>query len=159
MEILFSTNAAKEDQGEFSYGPENLNNNDWKGKRSLRAWSEGAAGDGVGEYVELKLNKPAPLSMINIRNGYCSDETLHAANNRIKTLTVTLNGEHSFDAELDGENLYSQKVRVFDYNKPVSTVKLTIKGVYRGNKYNDTCITSISLGSRLAKEPKTYGSR
>ncbi len=148
---------------DISYGPENLTNNDWdpdldEPEAAFRAWSEGAKGDGIGEFLDITPASPQPLTAINLQNGYAKSEALFAANNRVKSLTVTLNGDFSFDAELEDHDLL-QPIFIRGYDKPVSKLRLTIKDVYRGSKARDTCISNLELVRRLAKKPEVQGAR
>ena len=40
------------------------------------------------------------------------------------------------------------------YDQAVKTVRLRINKVYRGTKYQDTCVSLIVLKTKLAKKPK-----
>lgn len=130
----------------FSYGDD------------YRAWSEGAKGDGLGEWLELKTHRAMPLFGIRIQPGYGKSEHLFEANNRPKRVEVELNGEHRFEAILDDRD-ESQMVRVKGYAKPVERVRITIREVYRGARYRDTCVSDVILYARLRKKPEIQGAR
>jgi len=124
----------------------------------FRAWVEGAEGDGLGEALTLTLSKPAPLEAIQIRPGFGKSKELFAANNRPKSLKITLNGTHTFTAGLKDEDL-RQQIGVENFSAPVKTIRLEIAEVYRGSQYRDTAIADVQLITRLNKEPKFQGPR
>lgn len=125
-------------------------------------WVEGVDGDGLGESLTLTVHRPLPLDAIMIMPGYKSTENpeLWTKNNRVAELEVTLNGEHTFTARIPDEKfaeLYPIPVR--GYTKPVTTVKLVIKGVHRGTKDRDTCIAQVEVRAKLEKKPEIRGAR
>ncbi len=126
------------------------------------AWAEGAKDDGVDESITLEVKRPLPLAAILIMPGYRSGEnpSLWKKNNRVAELEITLNGEHTFTAKIPDENfndLYPLPVR--DYDQPVKTVKLVIKGVHRGTAARDTCISALRLKGKLTEKPEIKPAR
>jgi hypothetical protein len=126
------------------------------------AWVEGVEGDGIGESIALKVRRPLPLDTILIIPGYHSREnkTLWKKNNRVAELEVNLNDEHTFTARIPDEEFEkAYPIPVRDYAKPVTTVKLTIKGVHKGTAARDTCISSLMLRGTLTEKPKIKPAR
>lgn len=129
-------------------------------------WAEGSEGSGIGESLTLTLTKPLDISQIGIIPGYHKSETLYFANNRVAALKIEINGESEINQDIPDEYNYNSArspkayfyIDISKYNKPVKTLKLTITKVYKGNKYDDTCITSILLRKTI-KDPKFQGSR
>ena len=142
--------------GEHKYEVENI-----KGIESFVAWAEGVEGDGIGENITLTVHRPLPLDAILIMPGYRGeDKELWGKNNRVAELEVTLNDEHTFKASIpDEEFAAAYPIPVRGYSKPVSTVKLTIKGVHRGSVARDTCISAIDLQAVLSKKPMIQPAR
>lgn len=105
------------------------------------AWCEGRAGDGIGEYVEFSFDHPIKISTVVISNGYGKSNKSFLENNRIKKVRLTADGGASTDAVLQ-DTPKEQSVR---FSAPVRTksVKLTILDVYKGSKYQDTCISDM----------------
>ena len=147
--------------------PEGNRNYDVKNIKGLTIgnWAEGVEGDGIGENITLTVHRPLPLDAIMFRSGY-HDRFYDrkgeewAKRNRVAELEITLNGEHTFVAAIPDERfigLYPIPVR--GYAKPVTTVKLVIKGVHRGTGPHDTCISQVSLRAKLAQKPKYKQSR
>lgn len=103
-------------------------------------WVEGADGAGIGESVTITFNKEIPA--VSVLNGFTdiSNLKLYKQNPRVKTLLVE-----------DLTNGTSKEVFFRDYayfnciefDKPTQKVRLTIKEVYEGTKYSDTCISAV----------------
>jgi hypothetical protein len=143
-------------QGDHKYDVENI-----KGMEADTTWAEGAEGDGIGENIALKVNRPLELDALMIMPGYrAQDAALWSKNNRVAQLEVTLNGEHTFAVAIPDEkfaNAYPIPVR--GYAKPVSVVKLVIKAVHRGTAAHDTCISRVELRAKLSKKPEIRPAR
>ena len=125
-------------------------------------WAEGAKDDGIGESITLDVKRPLPLYGILIRPGYYEygREDVWRKNNRVAALEITLNDEHTFTESIPDERFEDPYlIRVRDYTKPVSKIKLVIKGVYRGTQFRDTCISLVELRAPLAKKPEVHGAR
>ena len=123
-------------------------------------WAEGVEGDGVGENITLTVHKPKPLDAIMIIPGYKDfDKTLWAKNNRVAELEITLNGEHTFTAQIPDEQFQERyPIPVRGYEKPVDTVKLVIKKVHPGTS-GDTCISEVQLRTKLSQKPTIQSAR
>jgi hypothetical protein len=129
--------------------------------RFLAPWAEGAPGHGVGEWVELAPTKPVPLIALQITPGFSSpgdNRKLFDANGSPTRVEILLNEEHAFTATL-GNQPRGQLIPVLGYTKPVSRIRITIREVRPGTKYEDACITRVALYERLAKAPEHYGAR
>jgi hypothetical protein len=125
-------------------------------------WAEGAEGDGIGESIMLDVKRPLPLYGILIRPGYYEygRDDVWRKNNRVAALEITLNDEQTFTQSIPDERFESPYlIRVPDYTKPVSKVKMVIKGVHRGTQFRDTCISLVELRAPLAKKPEIKGAR
>lgn len=124
-------------------------------------WAEGAAGHGVGEWVELVPRKPRPLLALEVHPGFQGGDPkakLFEKNGRPARVSILLNGEHRFEATL-GDGPDAQLIPIVGYTKPVSRIRVTILEVFPGTKYEDTCISRIVLYDLLAKPPEFQGSR
>ena len=125
-------------------------------------WAEGVEGDGIGESITLNVKRPLPLYGILINPGYWdpgSDEAWKK-NNRVAALEITLNDERTFTETIPDETFHRPYViRVRDYTKPVTKIKMVIKGVHRGTQFRDTCISLVELRAPLSKKPEVHGAR
>ena len=149
--------------GRNTYGPENLND-----ESRDNAWAEGAEGDGIGETLTLTMKQPQKVTRLRIHNGY-GKQPLCQLNNRVKKLAVSINGGAPFMAELtDGRVAIGYEGSFWDsrcwVDLPkdaglVKTVELTIKEVYRGTKFRDTCISAVDVEVPLSKAPPIFPCR
>lgn len=120
------------------------------------SWAEGVPGAGIGETLTLTLAKPSRVSRIGIVNGYAQDQERYDANNRVKRLEVRVNDGKPFAVTVPDERL-TVETYYFDLPEPhrdVKTITLTIAEVYKGTKFDDTCLTHLVLVTPLSKEPK-----
>jgi hypothetical protein len=147
-------------QGKHNYDVVNIK--DDPSREIQTPWAEGVEGDGIGESVTLNVKRPLPLYGILIRPGYYDYDNKDPwkKNNRVATLEITLNDEHSFTETIPDE-WFEQPylIRVRDYAKPVNKVKLVIKAVYHGTQFRDTCISLVELRAPLAKKPEIQAAR
>ena len=100
------------------------------------SWCEGKKDSGTGESVTIRLDAPATVKALYIKNGI-GIQKFWGANNRVKD--VVINGRSYTLKDVPG----FQQVPV-DL-KAVDKIMLTIKSVYRGEKYDDTCIAEIGF--------------
>ena len=103
-------------------------------------WAEGAAGLGIGESISFYLN----ARYIYVMNGYISysKPELYLKNGRVKSAKISFpNSEReSIEVELD-DKPEPQKIDLGDCY--CGRVSLEIVDVYKGTKYDDTCITGL----------------
>lgn len=131
------------------------------------AWVEGKEGDGVGEYLVLKLKKPAPITQIGLIPGYAKSRDAYFNNNRVAQMTAVINGDYKVTSTIPDEftsyNLQHPKayhfIDISGYGKPVNTIKLIIDKVHPGAKFQDTCISEIILRQQLKAKPEHAGAR
>ena len=113
------------------------------------SWVEGVKGDGIGEWVELELLRD--VAGLEIQNGFSMSrtaiegkniDTYYGKNNRVKELLY-----ESKDGATRG------KIRLEDINElqpfPLALRKgiyrFSIGSVYKGTKWEDTCLGEISF--------------
>ena len=116
-------------------------------------WAEGVAGNGEGEWLELNATVPVLLDTLEITNGLAASETLFRANNRIKKLDLSVNGAPPVSVQLP-DQMDPFEIKLPESKDLVRTVRLTIREVYPGTKYQDTCVTRIRLLRNLTKTPE-----
>ena len=149
-------------EGKRHYEVENIKGT----SEEIVPWAEGVKGNGIGESISLDVRRPLPLYGILILPGYWTpdsrprNEDAWWKNNRVAALEITLNGEHTFGARIPNEAFHEPYlIRVADYTKPVIKIKLVIKEIYPGSKFQDTCISLIKLRAALAKKPEVHPAR
>ncbi len=140
--------------GEIRYDPENI-----RERWAENAWSEGAAGPGVGAWLDITPEVPKPLLAIHLRPGYQKEKgNLFKANARPKSIRIELNGAHRYDVEIPDREEQIE-IPVTGYIEPVRKIRLTFTEVYPGDQYQDLCITSLMLHSKLDRKPDVSPAR
>ena len=145
-------------QGKHHYEVKNIKGRSDEGS----PWAEGVDGDGIGESITLNVKRPLPLYGIMMRPGYWeyNNDSLWKKNNRLGALEITLNDEQTFTETIPDETFQNPYlIRVRDYAKPVTKIKMVIKGVHRGTQFRDTCISLVQLRAPLSKKPEIHGAR
>ncbi len=100
------------------------------------SWCEGKKDGGIGESITIKLDSPMAMKMLYIKNGMGVSK-YWAANNRVKEVKIndavyTLKDDPGFQAiTLKG--------------KASDTLTLSIVSVYKGEKWNDTCLAEVAF--------------
>lgn len=97
---------------------------------------------GIGEYLEIEFTKPK--DNLVILNGFVDFDKryLYKANNRVKKAVVTsLDKNNPFEIEYEFEDYvhFSE----INFPKPACKVRFTIKEIYKGEKWDDTCIQAV----------------
>ncbi len=105
-----------------------------------KPWVEAAKGNGEGEYIEIKTD--IEFDNLKILNGYV-DLTrfdLYKKNSRVKIFIIDdLDNNIKSEIELVDEVIFQD----FKLAKPTKHIRLIIKEVYKGDKWEDTCVSSI----------------
>lgn len=111
-------------------------------------WQDGVKGYGVGEWL-LSYNpdgSAVKVSEVTVYNGYQSqkfnknNKDMFLVNSRVSEFTVEFD-----DGSSESFTLKDQKdSQTFTFSERNSCyVRFTVKGVYKGTKYKDTCIGEI----------------
>jgi hypothetical protein len=114
------------------------------------SWVEAAKGDGTDEWVKIEL-KSDVLGMY-VQNGFSMSlthvegkniDTYYEKNNRVEDLVIeSMDGTFSEKIELEDTNAHPQ---YFPVAMPRGIYKFTIRSVYKGSKWNDTCLGEITF--------------
>lgn len=99
--------------------------------------------------LDVKVKPGATVYGIAIRNGYRKDAESYANNSRIRKAKISIDSKPFKTVEFEDMETDFDMV---DFETPlqgVKTVSIEILDVYRGNKYNDVCVTSLSLVGTL----------
>lgn len=119
--------------------PQHLNDGD-----SETAWCEAAQGDGLGQWVEFRLDRPAGIRGFSIVNGYDKKGGFDRwpANGRVQEFRVAVD-DRKFRAKLKD----SRSSQDFTFKEPPrgTRVRITIKSVYPGNRHSDTCLSEVHI--------------
>ena len=136
------------------------------------AWCEGAKDDGVGQSLTITFAKPTMLSSVGMIPMFSKTFAIAESNNRIETVEIATDAG-TFTADFDDfvpvvkkqngvhevrdpcgcgdETCMSRDERIQGGERyaslpaPVKTSKITItiKSIFRGTKYHDTCVSSF----------------
>lgn len=148
--------------GKVIYQPENLGKALFPpdGKESFPGWNyehipyvEGQKGYGEGEKITIST-KERFLSLL-VLNGYVSvsNLSLYKKNSRVKTFIVKdLDNKTEYEVELEDAVMFQE----IYFEEPTANVELIIKDVYKGDKYDDTCISALIPVEQGAAEPFNY---
>lgn len=120
----------------ITYGPELMFD-----RKTDTAWTEGVDGDGVGQYVQIYFDKPLPVRGLQITNGYPKNDDIFKWNSRVRAVSVTTSAGKSGRFTLK-DSQTPQFVPV-PGSGAIAWLRLTIRSVYRGEKYRDTTIAEI----------------
>lgn len=103
-------------------------------------WVEGVEGPGIGEYLECEFK--FKTDEIQILNGFVDFRrpALFKQNNRVKTVLIESENP-KFAKEYTLEDIV--KYNVIKLPARTDKIKITIKDVYKGTLYDDTCLSSI----------------
>ena len=107
-------------------------------------WVENKKDSGIDERLTVVFYEPIKIDEIQIINGFAHKD-YYKKNNRVKTLNI---GFLYTDAGYVREYTLKDNCEDFqsiylDENFTVDALVFTIQDVYRGTKYNDTCIDEI----------------
>lgn len=115
-----------------------------KDKDFSTAWIEAERDAGINETITINYGEEKEISRIGIVPGYGRDGDIYNENNRVKKLTLEFSDGSIVEKDL--EDRYAMHMLDFDQRK-TSSIKITIKEVYSGSKYNDTAISEIDIES------------
>jgi len=134
------------------YSAKNLIDNNPK-----TAWVEGSHdfGKDVKLYLTLsptthggKLEGDYLIDKVAIINGYAKSKKIFKANNRVKKIKFqywSMKEDKEFDLFFTLKD--TSKMQYIKFKKPIyaSNFRISILSVYKGEKYNDTCISEIKV--------------
>lgn len=128
------------------YGPKNVFDDS-----THTVWSEGVDGEGGGEWITFKSKQPVTINSIYMTTGLGSSQIDYENNGRVKTVRVEFSGGEHITLNLKDERNKEQK---FDLGKDIKTegIRFIILDSYKGKKYDDTCIGSISFNEPIIKQ-------
>ncbi len=121
----------------FNYEPAMVSDGDFS-----TAWCR-ASGDTKPSIV-FDFSRPVKADKFGIVPGFARDEKIYKQNNRIKKATLLFDDKDPMEVEFKDE--YGMQFLVLD-GKEFSKIKLVIDDVYKGNKYDDTCISEWDFAS------------
>lgn len=103
-------------------------------------WVEGKDDYGIGEYLDIEFKWAS--DELQILNGFVdfTRMNLYEENSRVKTVLIeSENPKFAKEYELEDIVRYS----LIHLPQKTDKIRITIKDVYPGTKYKDTCLSSI----------------
>ncbi|MCL6592270.1 MAG: hypothetical protein K6U80_20285 [Firmicutes bacterium] len=118
------------------YSVQNLIDNDPK-----TVWVPESKKSGIGEWIEFSFDDPIPVTSINLVNGYAKSDTTFKNNNRIKTVTLEFSDGNKEKISLKD----TMEPQTIEIGKTTQKVRVYIDEVYKGTKYDDTCLSEFDV--------------
>jgi len=126
-------------EGKTQYLVTNLENYDL-----TKPWVEGQKDSGIGCKLIFETDEFDPSNLIIIVNGYFDPQKLYLYNynNRIKKVKIrSLDTQNEFEIIANLKDTYNlQMIRL---PKKTNKLEMTILEVYKGTKYDDTCLSGL----------------
>lgn len=106
------------------------------------SWQEGVDGDGIGQYIDCKLNREYVIRYFAFKLGNWRSDKYYNGNGRPKSVTVTAD-DYTFTFDFPEE----KKEYVIELSEEIkaANVRVTIDSVYKGAYWDDTCITQFHM--------------
>lgn len=105
-------------------------------------WVEAADGPGLGESITLEVWEKIEIDALSVAPGYFV-ESFFKKNNRVKTLSVSFDGGDPIQLEFN--DVMEVQGHTLDKVVGFTSAVFSISDVYKGDKWDDTCIAEISL--------------
>lgn len=126
-------------EGKKHYSPESLGMSELE-----KPWVEGVEGDGIGE--KFFFTRKKRVKNLYFFNGYVSYDKpyLYEFNNRVKEVVIYDELDPSFEKIVRLEDTpRPQKIEI--EGEKLRKLKIEIRDVYEGSKWDDTCINFILI--------------
>lgn len=128
--------------GDYLYPPVNIVDGNFD-----NTWCEADEnGSGIGEALTIEFKEPVSFDEIQIVNGFASKD-YYKKNNRVKSIQLTqVAGKHFQQKEyvLEDDKPDWQSIK-FDLPQTAQTIEIKITDIYKGEKYDDTCLDDVRL--------------
>lgn len=138
IESTYESSVLTDSSGK-DYSAENVTDGDYS-----TTWAEGVDGSGECEWIKLDLGDEYTVTSVDIVNGLVNDNDGYYNNNRVAKVKLEFSDGTSQNAVLDDDEQGAQSIDLYDGVK-TSYVKIIVESVYPGDKYDDTCISSVEL--------------
>jgi hypothetical protein len=110
------------------------------------SWVEGAAGPGVGEWIQFDFPGTVEVSHINMDVGYDRDDDIFYANNRIKRVILSFSTGEQIEMELaDARGMQTIVLARAPIPLQTTFVRISIAAVYAGSRHDDTCLAEVEV--------------
>ena len=106
------------------------------------SWQEGVDGPGIGETIDYTFDRSYQIHSMTFRLGNWASEDFFWMNNRPETMIIWMNDTGYEVTFPDGMTEYAL---LFDGVIEADKVHFEISSIYKGSKYDDTCISDIGI--------------
>lgn len=130
-------------QGKYLYPPINILDGNFD-----TTWCEADQnGSGIGESITIGFEEAVSFDEIEIVNGFASGNNYYTKNNRVKKILLTQTaGKHFQQKEyVLKDNTPTWQSIKFPLDQTAKTITIKILDVYKGEKYDDTCLDCFRL--------------
>ena len=106
------------------------------------SWQEGVSGHGIDEWIRLDLASRGYVQYLRLYLGNWRDASWYEKNNVPKVLEIAM-GDETFTVEFP----YDREEHWVAFSEPVlcDSITFTVKDIYGGSVYDDTCIAEIMI--------------
>lgn len=122
-----------------NYEPQNVFDSNIK-----TAWVEGAAGEGLGEWIEFHADVEQAVSGMWIVNGFNKTEDLYYKNHRVKDIEIVFSDGSSLTRTVADSFEQYQQIP-FGTTVMSKSVRVIIRSTYPGSVDYETCISEIAF--------------
>lgn len=98
----------------------------------------------MGEWSIIELDGTYSVNGLDIRNGYKKSSDLYQKNRKVKQIQLAFSDGSSTTYTLSG-GFDETDVITLEHPIATSNIQFTILETKTGSKYDDTCITEISI--------------
>lgn len=136
----------------FIFHPYNLYDTNTK-----TVYAESVLGDGIGTKIEFLFEDIINLKAIEIFNGFQMTDNGFNENNRVKSIKILSfnNDKINQNIEFQLSDIKEKQILNIKENLIGNKIIIEILSVYKGSKYDDTCISEITLLG-LSKNDNIY---
>ncbi len=128
--------------GKYLYPPINILDGNFE-----NTWCEAdEKGSGLGESITVEFSEPVSFDEIQIVNGFATKD-YYKKNNRVKSILLTQVANKHFQQKeytLKDDIPDWQSIK-FALDQTAQTITIKITDVFKGSKYDDTCLDDIRL--------------
>lgn len=96
----------------------------------------------------IKLKKSENIQSLSIVNGFAKSRNLYYANSRLKKIQIFLiskNKKRDFYIEL--KDVFNVQHFQITNNFKINKIKIKVMEIYKGEKYNDLCLTELLINN------------
>ena len=131
------------DSGNMTYEPRNVNDNNLN-----TCWSEGADGDGEGQYLEFSFPEGTVITGGVIYPAYYKSSKVFKRNPGVNAIEITGGGVTVTVDTSDGAKKYSSSYEGLEFTleEPITCdgkIRVTISEIRKGSKYSDASISEL----------------